>query len=98
MPSEEEEMSFTKWRNLLGTELMIALQELAKIHKDGANKRHQHYVESCAEQYWKIIASSFNAATGLGTATGTAVNIPRRVNKATLIVKPNRLPFDANGS
>jgi hypothetical protein len=55
MPSEEEEMSLTKWRDLLGTELMIALQELAKIHKNGANKRHQHYVESCAEQYWKTI-------------------------------------------
>ena len=29
---------------------------------------------------------SFNSGTGFGTATGTAVNIPRRVDKATLIV------------
>jgi hypothetical protein len=29
---------------------------------------------------------NFNAATGTGTATGMAVNIPRRVDKATLIV------------
>ena len=56
MLSEEEEMSLTRWRDLLGAELAIALEELSKIHKDGANKRHQHYVESCAEQYWTIIA------------------------------------------
>ena len=56
MPTEEEEMSLTKWRDLLGTELIIALEELAKNHKDGANKRHQHYVENCAQQYWTIIA------------------------------------------
>jgi hypothetical protein len=56
MPSEEEEVSLTKWRDLLGTELIIALEELAKINKDGANERHQHYVESCAEQCWTIIA------------------------------------------
>ncbi len=56
MPSEEEEMSLARWRDLLGTELTIALEELSKIHKDGANKRHQHYVESCAEQYWTMIA------------------------------------------
>jgi hypothetical protein len=56
MPSEEEEMSLKKWRDLLGTELIIALEELAKINKDGANKRHQHYVESYAEQCWTIIA------------------------------------------
>jgi hypothetical protein len=36
MPSEEEEMSLTRWRDLLGTELTIALEELSKIHKDGA--------------------------------------------------------------
>jgi hypothetical protein len=56
MLSEEEEMSLTKWHDLLGAELAIALEELSKIHKDGANIRHQHYVESCAEQYWTIIA------------------------------------------
>ena len=56
MPSEEEEMLLMKWRDLLGTELIVALEELAKIHEDIANKRHQHYVESCAEQYWTIIA------------------------------------------
>ena len=56
MPTEEEEMSLTKWRDLLGTELIIALEELAKNHKDGANKRHQHYVENCFEQYWTVIA------------------------------------------
>jgi hypothetical protein len=57
MPSDEEEMSLTKWRDLLGMELIIALEDLAKIHKDGANNRHQHYVESCAEQCWTIIAT-----------------------------------------
>jgi hypothetical protein len=56
MPTEEEEISLTKWRDLLGTELIIALEELAKNHKDGANKRHQYYVENCAEQYWTMIA------------------------------------------
>jgi hypothetical protein len=56
MLSEEEEMSLTSWGDLLGTELTIALEELSKNHKDSANKRHQYYVESCAEQYWTIIA------------------------------------------
>jgi hypothetical protein len=59
MPSEEEEMSL-RWRDLLGTELILALEELSKVHKDGANKRHQHYVESCAEQYWTVIARITN--------------------------------------
>src|ERR1700722_15951784 len=56
MPSQEKEMSLTIWHDLLGRQLTIALEELSEIHKDGANKRHQHYVESCAQQYWKIIA------------------------------------------
>jgi len=56
MPSQEKQMSLTIWHDLLGRELTIALEELSKIHKDGANKRHQHYVESCAQQYWKIVA------------------------------------------
>jgi hypothetical protein len=56
MLSEEDEMSFTRWRDLLGTALTIALEELSEIHKNGAQKRHQHYVESCAKQYWTIIA------------------------------------------
>jgi hypothetical protein len=34
MSREEEEMSLTKWRDLLGTELIIALEELAKIQRD----------------------------------------------------------------
>jgi hypothetical protein len=40
MKSEEDEMSLTRWRRLLATELTIALEELSKIAKDGANKRH----------------------------------------------------------
>jgi hypothetical protein len=56
MQSEENEMSLTRWRCLLGTELTISLEELSEIAKDGANKRHQRYVWSCAEQYRTIIA------------------------------------------
>ncbi|MEA3147255.1 MAG: hypothetical protein QOI53_2797 [Verrucomicrobiota bacterium] len=56
MKSEEDEMSLTRWRRLLGTELTIALEELSKIAKDGANKRHQRSVWNCAEQYRTIIA------------------------------------------
>ena len=56
MLSEEDEMSLTRSRDLLRAELTIVLEELSKIHKDDANKRHHHYVESCAEQYWTIIA------------------------------------------
>jgi hypothetical protein len=56
MPSEEEEMALTRWRDLLGTELILALEGLSKVRKDSVNKQHQHYVESCAEQYWTIIA------------------------------------------
>jgi hypothetical protein len=60
MPSEEEEMSLTKWRDLLGTKLIIALEELAKIQRHGGNGRHQYYVESCVEQCWTIIARITN--------------------------------------
>jgi hypothetical protein len=56
MLSEDEKISLARWRDLLGTELAIALAELSKIHIEGANKRHEHYVESCAEQYWRIVA------------------------------------------
>jgi hypothetical protein len=49
-------MSLTRWRALLGTELTIALEELSRIHQEGADKRHQHYVGSCSEQYSTIIA------------------------------------------
>jgi hypothetical protein len=50
MPSEEEEeISLTRWRDLLGTELVLALEELSKVRKDGVNKRHQHYVGRCTE-------------------------------------------------
>jgi hypothetical protein len=62
MPSEEEEMSLTKWRDLLGTELIIALEEIAKIEREGGNERHLYYVESCVEQSWTIISRITNAA------------------------------------
>jgi hypothetical protein len=56
MLSEEDEMSLTRCRDLLRTELTIALEELSKIHKDDANEGYQHYVASCPERYWTIIA------------------------------------------
>lgn len=56
MPSEEDEMSLRRWHDLLRTELTIAFVELSQSRKDGADKRLQHYVECCAEQYWTIIA------------------------------------------
>ena len=59
MASKEEETSLAKWRDLLGTEMALALEELSQVRKDGVNKRHHHYVESCAEQYWKIRAKVF---------------------------------------
>jgi hypothetical protein len=62
MPSGEEEMSLTKWRDLLGTELIIALEEIAKIEREGGNERHLYYVESCVEQFWTIISRMTNAA------------------------------------
>jgi hypothetical protein len=63
MLGEQEEISLTKWRALLTRELTITLEESPEIHKDGANKRHQHYVERCAEQYRKII-NRITAAIG----------------------------------
>jgi hypothetical protein len=33
MKSEEDEMSLTRWRRLLGTELTIALEEVSKMLK-----------------------------------------------------------------
>jgi hypothetical protein len=62
MPSEEEEMSLTKWRDLLGTELIIALEEIAKMERQGGNERHLYYVESCVEQLWTIISRIADAA------------------------------------
>jgi hypothetical protein len=62
MPSEEEEMSLTKWRDLLGTELIIALEEIAKIEIEGGNERHLYYVQSCVEQCWTIISRITSAA------------------------------------
>jgi hypothetical protein len=62
MPSEEEEMSLAKCRDLLGTELIIALEEIAKIEGEGGNERHLYYVERCVEQFWTIIYRISNAA------------------------------------
>ena len=56
MPGEEEKMALTRWRDLLGAELMLALGELSKIRKNDVNERHEYYVENCAEQYWKTIS------------------------------------------
>ena len=55
MPSEEDEFSLRRWHNLLRAELTIALAELSQSKKEGADKRLQHYVQCCAEQYWTII-------------------------------------------
>jgi hypothetical protein len=56
MPNEEDEMSLRRWRGPLRTELKIAFEELSQSRKDSADRRLQHYVECCAEQYWTIIA------------------------------------------
>jgi hypothetical protein len=56
MPSEEEETYLRRWRDLLRTELTIAFEELSPSREDAADKRLQHYVECCAEQYWTFIA------------------------------------------
>jgi hypothetical protein len=55
MPSEEDELSLRRWRDLLRTELTITLEKPSQSSKDCANKRLQHYLQSCAEQYWIII-------------------------------------------
>ena len=55
MLSEEHEMSLRRWRNLLRAEFTIAIAELSQSKKEGADKRLQHYVQCCAEQYWTII-------------------------------------------
>jgi len=62
MPNEEAEMSLARWRDLLGMELMIALEELAKTGKKGKSKRYQHYVASCAEQCWRMFAENSGQA------------------------------------
>jgi hypothetical protein len=55
MLSEEDEISLRRWHNLLRAELTSALEELSQSKKEGADKRLQHYVQCCAEQYWTII-------------------------------------------
>jgi hypothetical protein len=62
MPNEEEEMSLTRWRGLLERELKIALEELGKTGESAKTKRYQRYVESCAEQCWRVFARSSGQA------------------------------------
>ena len=62
MPNEVEQMSLARWRDLLGRELKIALEELAAIRRKEGSKRYEHYVQSCAEQYRTLFARNFGQA------------------------------------
>jgi hypothetical protein len=75
MRSKEDEMSFMRWRRLLGTELTIALEEVSKLAKDGANKRHQRYVGSCAVKFsWKNrIFNELSEATSAPKRKGAGI-------------------------
>jgi len=46
----------------MGRELKIAFEELAAIHRKGGSKRYEHYVQSCAEQYWTLFARNSDQA------------------------------------
>jgi hypothetical protein len=59
MPSREEEMSLAIWQDLLGRELKIAFEELEEIRRRGGSKRHEHYAQSCADQYRTLFARNF---------------------------------------